>query len=62
MGYKLFNEKSSATHKGTGINSENRQLAEELQKPVTRRFSKRKLCSALKTILGCWSCGYAINK
>ena len=53
MVYKLFNEKSSATHKGTGINSENRQLAEELQKPVIRRFSKRKLYSSLKTILAC---------
>ena len=28
MVYKFFDKKSSATHKGTGVNSENQHLAE----------------------------------
>ena len=37
MVYKLFNKKS-ATQKGTGINSENQQLAEELHNKLLKYF------------------------
>ena len=41
MSYKFFDTKS----KGTGIKSmPNQQLANELHKPVIRRFKKRKVC------------------
>ena len=52
MGYKLFDKKS----KGTGIKNEikeNEQLANELHKPITRKFTKRKVYSSFKdNILG----------
>ena len=48
MVYRLFDKKTSATRAnkftGSGIkneNSSNKQLAEELQKLVTRKFKKR---------------------
>ena len=41
MVYKLF-DKMSATHKGTGINSDavsnNQQLAKEMHKPIIRKY------------------------
>ena len=41
MVHKLF-DKMSATHKGTGINSDvvsnNQQLAKELHKPIIRKY------------------------
>ena len=37
--------KKFATQKGTGINPENQQLAEELKKTVLRKFLKSKLYS-----------------
>ena len=37
-----------ATHKRTGINSENQQLAEELRKAVVRKFRKRKAHSSFR--------------
>ena len=47
MVYTLFNKKS----KGSGINMPlqfNEQLAEELNKPIIRKFKKRKVCSGFK--------------
>ena len=50
MIYKLFDKKS----KGNGIiNESNYQLANELHKPITKKFKKRKKCILhLKIILG----------
>ena len=47
MVYKFFDE-NSATLKGTGIISENQQLAEELLKPSIRKFKKHKVCCSFK--------------
>ena len=47
MVYKFFDKKS----KGTGIKSEikqNQQLANELHKPIIRKFKKRKVHSSFK--------------
>ena len=45
MVYKFFNERT----KGSGI--ENKQLAEELHKPIIRNFKRRKVYSSYKDIL-----------
>ena len=45
MVYKFFDKKSS----GSGITNEfNYQLANELHKPIIRKFKKRKVCSSFK--------------
>ena len=45
MVYKFFDKKS----KGTGIKSmPNQQLANEIHKPIIRKFKKRKVHSSLK--------------
>ena len=53
MVYKFFNEKTSATRAnkfaGSGIKNENisnKELAEELQKPIIRKFNQRKVHSS----------------
>ena len=51
--YFVGSIKSSATHKGTTINSDNQQLADELHKSVIRKSEKRKVCSSFKDNL--WS-------
>ena len=40
MVYEFFDERSAATHRGTGIssNSENQKLVEELHKIITKTF------------------------
>ena len=49
MVYKFFDKKS----KGSGITNEfNYQLANELHKPVIRKFKKEKCILHLKTIFG----------
>ena len=51
MVYKFFDKKTA----GSGIKSipQNEQLAEELHKPIIRKFKKRKIYSAFKdNILG----------
>ena len=49
MVYKFFDKKS----KGSGIiNEPNYQLANELHKPIIRKFKKRKVYSFLETIFG----------
>ena len=44
MVYKCFDKKS----KGSGINEPNYQLANELHKPIIRKFKKRKVYSSFK--------------
>ena len=46
MVYKIFDKKTA----GSGIKSmpQNEQLAEELHKPIIRKFGKRKVYSAFK--------------
>ena len=41
MVYRLFDKKTSATHANKFAGSGIKQLAEELQKLVTRKFKKR---------------------
>ena len=49
MVYKFFDKKS----KGSGINNEpNYQLANELHKPITRKFKKEKFIHHLEIIFG----------
>ena len=51
MVYKFFDKKS----KGSGIKNEikeNQQLANELHKPIIRKFKKEKCIPLLKTIFG----------
>ena len=47
INFKFF-DKKSATYKGTGINSENQQLAEELHKFITKKSKKCKISSSFK--------------
>ena len=53
----FFNEKASSTNKKTGDNSENKQLAEELNKSINREFEKRKAHSSF--IDSTWSADLA---
>ena len=49
MDYRFFDKKS----KGSGIvNEPNYQLANELHKPIIRKFKKRKFIHLLETIFG----------
>ena len=60
MAYKFFDKKTS----GSGIKNENtlnKESAEELHKPITRKFYKRKLYSPFTdNIWGCRFCWYEI--
>ena len=46
MVYKLFNERSNKVLSGSGI--ENKQLADELHKPIMKKFKRRKVPSSYK--------------
>ena len=50
----------------SGIKNENvlnKELADELHKPIIRKTEKRKSkITSYRQYLGCWSCWYAINK
>ena len=51
MVYKFFDKKSvgsGAKHVNTKFIPQNRQLAEELHKPITKKFGKRKIHTAFK--------------
>ena len=51
MVYKFFNKKSASLDKSKGsgiINKPNYQLANELHKPVIRKFKKRKVYSSFR--------------
>ena len=51
MVYKFFDEKSKgsgAKHVNTNLAPQNQQLAEELHKPIIRKFEKRKVHTAFK--------------
>ena len=59
MVYKFFDKKSASfsdkSVSGSGVNIPlkfNEQLADELQKPITRNFKKEKLILDLKIIFG----------
>ena len=44
-------------------NISNKELAEELHKPIIKKFKKRKVQSPfIDNIWGCWSYWYAVNK
>ena len=61
MVYKFFDKKTS----GGAIKSmSNQQLANELHKPIIKKYVKKEECIChLKTIyLDCWSGRYAFNK
>ena len=56
-------QKKSATHKVTGIYSENKQIANKLHKPKTTKLRQVKGCSSFKEKrLGCRLSWYAFNK
>ena len=46
MVWKFFNERSKDVLSGSGLN--NKQLADELHKPVINKFQKRKVYSSFK--------------
>ena len=56
MVYKFFDEKSASladkSTKGSGVNTkfapQNQQLAEQLHKPIIKKFKKRKIHAAFK--------------
>ena len=50
MVYKFFDKKSkgSGLKENQGNFSQNSQLADELHKPIIRKFKKRKVCSSFK--------------
>ena len=48
MGYKLFDKKSEGSGVNTKLAPQNQQLAEELHKPITKKFKKRKTRAAFK--------------
>ena len=58
MVYKFFDKKSASLTNESAVGSsiksipQNEQLAEELHKPIIRKFKKRKVHSHLKTIFG----------
>ena len=55
MVYKFFNKKSKgsgAKHVNTKVTPQNQQLAEELHKPIIRKFEKLKYTQHLKIIFG----------
>ena len=60
MVYKFFDKKSAgsgAKHVNTKITPQNQQLAEELHKPIIRKFEKRKVHAAFKDNI--WSADLA---
>ena len=61
MVYKYFDKKTS----GSGIknkNMSNKELAEELLKPVIRELKKKRILIFYRQYLGCWSNRNAIDK
>ena len=50
MVYKFFNKKSQGS--GIANNKENIQLADELHKPIIRKFRKKRCIHHLETISG----------
>ena len=55
MVYKFFDKTSS----GSGVAIlQNEQLAEELHKPIIKKFKKEEFILHLKTILGGWGGGW----
>ena len=62
MVYNFFDKKTSGGAIENQITS-NKDLNEELYKPIIRTFKKWKVYSPLfRQYLGCWSCQFVINK
>ena len=60
MIYKFFDSKVASSDKktmGSGINNESLKLADELHKPIIRKFNKRKVYSSFKDII--WGADFA---
>ena len=60
MVYKIFNKKSTLLDKSKGsgiINELNYQIANELHKPIIRKFKKRKVYSSFRDNI--WGVGLA---
>ena len=63
MVYKFFDKNSADS--GVDMHRNNEpplDLAEELHKPIIRKFKKRTVYPGFKDYLGCWFSWYAINK
>ena len=55
MVYKFFDKKSAFLNKSSGsaiVNEPNYQFANELHKPIIRKFRKRKIIRLLETVFG----------
>ena len=55
MVYKFFDKKSKGSgvkHVNTKLIPQNQQLADELHKPIIKKFEKKKYIQHLKTIFG----------
>ena len=52
MVYKFFDKKSKGIGAANNEIKQNLQLAEELHKPIIRKFKKRKAYSGFKDIFG----------
>ena len=48
MVYNFFDKKSEGSGVNTKLTPQNRQLAEELHKPIIKKFEKRKVHAAFK--------------
>ena len=64
LAYKFFDKKTSGGDVKTSSEiMSSQELAEELHKPIIRKFVKRKSTLILyRQYFGCSSCQYAINK
>ena len=59
--YNCF-EKKTSSKDIKNENISNKESAEELHKPIIRKFGKRNYTHLLKTLIGCRFSRYAINK
>ena len=69
MVYKFFEKKAKGSSVTTLANKsavksalQNEQLADELHKPIIRKFKKKSIFSIQRQYLGCRFSRYAINK
>ena len=60
MVYKFLDKKSEGSGVNTKLTPQNRQLAEELHKPIIKKFEKRKVYAAFKD--NTWGADLAIIK
>ena len=60
MVYKFFDNKTSG-ETGKNENISNKELGEEIHKPIIRKFKKKSAFNFYRKYLGCWFCWYEIN-